>query len=71
VADLIELSLAIVIVVVIVLYYRSKIKSIHALYQQQLRSIQENFSQQLQAVKAQSEAQAAQRAQEIARQLFE
>jgi predicted Holliday junction resolvase-like endonuclease len=71
VAGLLELLLAIVIVVLIILYYRSKIKSIHALYQQQLRSIQENFSQQLQAVKAQSEAQAVQRAQEIARQLLE
>jgi len=68
---LIDLLLAIVIVVIIILYYRSKIKSIRALYQQQLRSIQENYSQQLQTIKAQSEAQAAQRAQEIARQLLE
>jgi len=67
---LIELLPVIVMVVVVILYYRSKIKSIHALYQQQLRSIQENFSQQLQAVKVQSEAQAAQRAQEIAQQLL-
>ena len=67
---MIELLPVIVMVVVVILYYRSKIKSIHALYQQQLRSIQENFSQQLQAVKVQSEAQAAQRAQEIAQQLL-
>ena len=67
---MIELLPVIVMVVVVILYYRSKIKSIHALYQQQLRSIQENFSQQLQAVRVQSEAQAAQRAQEIAQQLL-